>query len=223
MSRDPDRPWWMPLATAVGAAVVWVLGRTWRIERVGDAGQGAARTPGAGPCLFVFWHARMLPLIFAHRGRGGAVLISRSRDGELVAGIVERLGFVTARGSSTRGGGEGVQELLRWGAEGRELGVTPDGPLGPPEEVKPGLVTLASRCGCPVIPLATAARAACVFPSWDRFRVPLPFSRVVIGYGEPIQVPPGLDEQETESWRRRLEEILRAHTREVARRAGEPA
>lgn len=89
--------------------------------------------------------------------------------------------------------------------------------------MKPGLVRLASRSGYPVIPLATAAGAAWVLRSWDRFRVPLPFSRVVIGYGEPIQVPPGLGEQETESWRRRLEGALREHTREVARRAGEQA
>jgi len=221
VSRDPNRPWWMPIATAAGAAVVRLLGRTWRLEIVGEAGHARGRAPGGKPAIFAFWHARLLPLVFVQRGSGAAVLVSRSRDGELIAGILVRLGFTVARGSSTRGGHEGLMEMLRWGAEGRGLGVTPDGPRGPAEQLTRGLVPRARRRGLPVTRGARAATAAWVLRSWDRFRVPRPFAHVVAGYGEPIAVPAGLDEAGIESWRRRLEDALREHTKAVELRAGE--
>jgi lysophospholipid acyltransferase (LPLAT)-like uncharacterized protein len=219
--RDPDRPWWMPLATAGGAVMVRLLGRSWRIELVGVAERDAEVAAGAGPCIFVFWHARLLPLVFTHRERGIAVLISRSRDGELIAGIVERMGFVTARGSSSRGASEGMLELIRWGERGRDLAVTPDGPRGPAGQVRPGLVQLASLTGYPIIPVATASSATVVLSSWDRFRVPRPFSRVVAGYGEPVRVPRDLDAGAVEAWRCRIEQAIAAFTRALASRVGE--
>ncbi len=223
MSRDSAHPWWMSLATAAGAAFVWLLGHTWRIELLGVAEHDREIAAGAGPCIFAFWHSRLLPLAYTHRGRGAAVLVSRSRDGELIAGIIQRLGFATARGSSSRGAGEAVLELLRWGEQGHVLAVTPDGPRGPAEEVKPGLVFLASRTGYPIIPVATAASAATILPSWDGFRIPRPFSRVVVAYGEPIRVPADLSAEQAEIWRGRVAAALREHTRLIARRAGEPA
>ncbi|HVP15481.1 MAG TPA: lysophospholipid acyltransferase family protein [Terriglobales bacterium] len=221
MRRAPDRPWWMPLATASGALLVRLLGRSWRIELVGVAERDAEVAAGAGPCIFVFWHARLLPLVFTHRKRGIAVLISRSRDGELISGIVERMGFVTARGSSSRGASEGMLDLIRWGERGHDLAVTPDGPRGPAGQVRPGLVHLASRTGYPIIPAAAAARAATVLPSWDRFRVPRPFTRVVAGYGEPVRVPRDLDAGAVEAWRCRIEQAIETLTRAFARRVGE--
>jgi lysophospholipid acyltransferase (LPLAT)-like uncharacterized protein len=169
----------------------------------------------------MFWHARLLPLAYTHRGRKVAVLVSRSRDGELITGVIERLGFVVGRGSSSRGASEGVSELLRWAGRGHPLAITPDGPRGPAGEVKAGLVSLASRTGFPVIPVATAASASWVLPSWDGFRVPMPLSRVVAGYGPAIRVPPGLGQEEVETWRRILQDALHEHTRAVALRAGE--
>jgi hypothetical protein len=221
VSRDADRPWWLPLAAATGALLVRALGRTWRVEIVGREGFERVQSPSAEPCIFALWHARLLPFLYLHRGCGAAVLVSRSRDGELIASALTRLGFVVARGSSTRGGHEGLMELLRFGGEGRGLGVTPDGPRGPAETLKPGLVALASRSGLPVVPVASAARAAWVAHSWDGFRVPWPFARVVAGYGEPLHLPAGLDEASAETWRLRFEEVLRAHTRAIAARAGE--
>ena len=165
----------------------------------------------------------MLPLTVTHRGRGAAVLVSQSRDGELIARTIERLGFVTARGSSTRGGGEGALEMLEWARGPRLLGITPDGPRGPAERVKPGLAWLASRTGRPVVPVATAANRAWMLSSWDGFRIPFPFARVHIGYGEPLIVPPDLDERGAETWRASLERALQRITQDVARRAGEAA
>jgi lysophospholipid acyltransferase (LPLAT)-like uncharacterized protein len=215
-------PWWMEAAAASGAAAVWIVGRSWRCRTSGAWAPAAALERGER-CIYAFWHARLLPLVFAERHRGAAVLVSRSRDGELIARIIERLGYTTARGSSSRGGREGLLEMLSWAERGRLLAVTPDGPRGPAEVVKPGLVWLASHTGRPVVPAAAAADRAWVARSWDRFRVPLPFARIEIAYGPPIEVPAGLEDEGVEAWRRRIEESLRRLTAEVAARAGEPA
>lgn len=221
MSPDAGSPWWMPLAARAGALAVRLLGVTWRVERVGTAELDAAI--GAGErCIFAFWHARMLPLVYTHRDRGIAVLVSRHRDGELITRVIERLGFVTARGSSTRGGGEGVRELLEWAARDHLLAITPDGPRGPAERVKPGLEVLSRRTGWPVVPVATSSRSSWVFRSWDRFRVPRPFARVVVAYGEPVRPENGAGGDPGEA-AVRLEEAIAALTAEVARRSGEVA
>jgi hypothetical protein len=215
-------PWWVGGAGVLGAWIIRALGSTWRIEWTGRA-PIEERLASGERYIFAFWHARMLPLVFTHRGRGAAVLVSRSRDGELIARTVERLGFVTARGSSTRGGGGAALEMLERAGEGRMLGLTPDGPRGPAERVKPGLTWLASRSGCAVVPVATAANRAWVLRSWDGFRIPWPFARVCAAFGEPMRVPPGLDEADHEAWRARLERALQEITHDVARRAGEAA
>ncbi len=215
-------PWWIAGVGLLGSWLIRALGSTWRIEWQGEAAIEGGLASGQR-YIFAFWHARMLPLAFTHRDRGAAVLVSRSRDGELIARTIERLGFVTARGSSTRGGGEGALGMLEWAGEGRMLALTPDGPRGPAERVKPGLAWLASRSGWAVVPVAAAAKRAWVLGSWDRFRIPWPFARVCLAFGEPLRVPPELDEGSGEAWRARLEQALLQLTRDVARRAGEAA
>jgi lysophospholipid acyltransferase (LPLAT)-like uncharacterized protein len=205
-----------------GALLVRVLGATWRIERVGLA-EYDRRLDQGERCIFAFWHARLLPLVYTHRRRGIAVLVSQHQDGELIARIIERLGFATARGSSTRGGGKGAREMIELAEQSRLLAITPDGPRGPAERVKPGLVYLASTTGLPVVPVATSSDRAWVFRSWDRFRVPMPFARVVVAYGAPIAVPPDLDREGDQSWRERVEGAIATLTRTVAERAGERA
>ena len=203
-------PWWMPVAAEVAAALLLALGATWRLVRV-RVHEREARLDRGERCIFAFWHARILPLTFTHRRRSIAVLVSRHRDGELIARILARLGYQTARGSSTRGGKDGFREMLRHAEEGRMLAITPDGPRGPAEQVKPGLVYVASRTGYPVLPLAAAASPSSTwtFDTWDRFRVPKPFARVVVVYGPPIAVPPRLAEEEIEVWRARIEGAIR--------------
>jgi lysophospholipid acyltransferase (LPLAT)-like uncharacterized protein len=221
MSRDRI-PWWVEPASALGAILLRVLGATWRLDRSGLEAIHARFTSGEG-CIFALWHARLLPLAFTHRGQDVAFLVSRHRDGELIARIIERMGYVTARGSSTRGAEEGLVDMLRLAEAGHSLGITPDGPRGPAEQMKPGLVWLASRTGLPILPVTSAARASKVLRSWDRFRVPYPFARVMVAYGEPIRVPPGLAGEALEPWRERAERALREHSEAVSRRAGETA
>jgi lysophospholipid acyltransferase (LPLAT)-like uncharacterized protein len=137
--------------------------------------------------------------------------------------VVHRLGYVAARGSSTRGGGAGALEMIRLAREGRALGITPDGPRGPALVVKPGLALLAARAGLPVIPAAAAAARARVLDSWDRFRVPWPFTRVHVAYGEPIEVPRDLGDRHAGEWAGRIGDAITAVTRHAASQVGETA
>ena len=220
MSTERGRPWWFGPATAAGAAALRLLGASWRLRRTNTAEFDRWLADG-GRCIYALWHCRMLPCIYSYRGLGVAALVSRSRDGELITGVIERLGYVAARGSSSRGGQEGFQELVRFAGAGRSLTLTPDGPRGPREVVKPGLVRLASITGLPVVTVASASRASRVLRSWDGFRVPRPFATVLISYGEVLRVPPGLDDDGVEAWRARIEQALRENTTWLAREAGE--
>jgi lysophospholipid acyltransferase (LPLAT)-like uncharacterized protein len=214
-------PVWLEPAAALGAGLLRALGATWTIERTGNDPsdpRGASREPA----IFAFWHAQLLPLVYSHRDRDAAVLVSQSRDGELITRVLERLGYCAARGSSTRGGDEGLRGLLAYAAAGHHVAVTPDGPRGPAEVVKPGVIYLAARSGLPVIPVAVAFRPARRLRSWDALRVPLPLARVRIELGDAQRVSAGADQAEQESARARLEAELKRLTTRVRERAGEP-
>jgi lysophospholipid acyltransferase (LPLAT)-like uncharacterized protein len=125
---------------------------------------------------------------YSYRGRRISVLVSQSKDGELIARTVARLGIDSSRGSSSRGGIAGMRSLLRKAAEGWDIAFTPDGPRGPLREVQPGVILAAAATGLPILPVAIAASRAKLLRSWDRFIVPLPFSTVHFAYGEPLVV-----------------------------------
>ena len=112
-------------------------------------------------------------------------------------------------------------QMLDAARAGRLLGITPDGPRGPRERVKPGTVFLASHSGLPVVPIASAASRAWVLESWDRFRIPKPFARVVVACGQPIRVPPEVDATTAERLRLEIESAIGELTSSVAERAGE--
>ncbi|MEO5989187.1 MAG: lysophospholipid acyltransferase family protein [Candidatus Eisenbacteria bacterium] len=215
-------PWWLGPAGIAGAAIVQVLGRTWRIDQQDDPEYLAAER-GGEKFLYYFWHARLLPLVYSYRAQGIAVLVSQHRDGELIARISEGMGFITGRGSSTRGGESGVREMLKHARDGRHLAITPDGPRGPAEELKDGLAFLASRLQRQVVPIATASNHAWVARSWDRFRVPHPFARVCILHGAPVRVPPNLDAHNVIAVQRSLQQALHDLTARARIRAGEAA
>jgi len=217
--RRPRYPAWIELAAWAGALVLRLLGMSWRIERVRMAEYDAELARGRR-CIYALWHSRLLPLVFTHRGLGVAALVSRHRDGELITRIIERLGYVAARGSSTRGGEEGLRDMLEWADRGHSLTITPDGPRGPVERVKPGLLYLASRTGLPILPVAAAARSSWRLRSWDGFRVPRPFARLVVAYGDPIAVPADLDREALEAQRLEVEAAIARVTAEVDARSG---
>ncbi len=158
--------------------------------------------------ILAFWHRHLLLMPYAYKGRRISVLVSQSKDGELIARTVARLGIDSSRGSSSRGGIAGMRSLLRKAAEGWDIAFTPDGPRGPLREVQPGVILAAAATGLPVLPVAIAASRAKLLRSWDRFLVPLPFSQVHIVYGEPLTVERRGDlEQAAAELKRRLDGV----------------
>ena len=170
-----------------------------------------------GNAIFVLWHQKVLAFAYTHAHFGGRVLISQSRDGEIIARVAARLGFLPIRGSSRRGGGEAVRALLMEADSRCDFGITPDGPVGPPRLFKMGAIYLASQSGLPIVPITVTYHRFWQFKSWDRFQFPWPFTWGVIHTGAPILVPPGLDASGLETWRLRLQDALESHTRNTHR------
>ena len=184
-------------ASILGQGLVGSLFLTVRFETMGEEHLRPFRDAGT-PVIFVFWHGCLLPLIHVHRHQGAVVLVSEHSDGEYVTRILERFGFGTVRGSSTRGGVRGLRGLIRAARQGYDLAVTPDGPRGPNRELKPGALTVARMTGLPLIPIGVGASSGWRTDSWDRFLVPRPFSRVRIAYGAPCFISRYADEAEIE-------------------------
>jgi lysophospholipid acyltransferase (LPLAT)-like uncharacterized protein len=140
------------------------------------------------PFIVVFWHGEIVPVTWVHRRRGIAPLISRHADGEVIARIVEGLGYRTVRGSTTRGGVRALLETAQRVEEGITVGFTPDGPRGPRHVFAPGALIVAQRTGRPIIALGATASRAWRLRSWDRHLVPKPFATVTIRYSGPEYV-----------------------------------
>jgi hypothetical protein len=137
------------------------------------------------PCLYAFWHRDQVFLLLQRVGTKCAILVSSSRDGELIAGPAEELGYTVVRGSSTRGGAEALKALLRY-SKTHFLAITPDGPKGPPGTIHPGLYQLAILGKIPIVCIKCATLSEWVFNSWDLFRFPKPFARIRVEYSDPI-------------------------------------
>lgn len=178
----------------------------------------------AGRCgvVFAFWHQHLLMLMCARTSRRMAALISRSRDGALIADLAAGFGVRAIRGSSHRGGAQAAGEALQAVREGWHLAVTVDGPRGPLKVPKPGAAEIARVTGAALVPVA--ARASCewrIRRSWDRFRVPLPGARIAVVYGEPVPLPPHEPTpEELAALLARLQDAILACEREAARRVG---
>jgi lysophospholipid acyltransferase (LPLAT)-like uncharacterized protein len=172
----------------LAAGFIRGLRATLRLRHHGDERLRAWEREGR-PFILAFWHRHLLLMPYAYRGRRISVLISQSRDGELIARTVARLGIDSSRGSSSRGGMAGMRSLLRKAADGWDIAFTPDGPRGPLREVQPGVILAAAATGLPIQPVAIAASRAKLLRSWDRFLIPLPFATVHLVYGEPLSVP----------------------------------
>lgn len=176
------------LMAVAGGALVRTLFATTRVERI-HAERLEDFRRRKQPVIFVFWHGNLLPLVHYHRREGIVVLVSEHSDGEYIARILDRCGFGTVRGSSTRGGVRGLKALVRAARAGKDLALTPDGPRGPRGEFKTGALVAAQMTGLPLVPLAVSASSEWRLESWDRFLIPKPFSTVRIEYLPPRFVP----------------------------------
>ena len=146
---------WLKLSVLppIGAAIIRGLGRSMRMESQGHEQVDAPYRQGRH-IILAFWHSQQLMIPTGYRGAGANVLISQHQDGEIIARIISRFGHRPVRGSSTRGGALALRELIRLGRSGADLVVTPDGPKGPRQVAKLGVVQLAKATGLPIVPVA---------------------------------------------------------------------
>jgi hypothetical protein len=173
------------------------------------------------PVIFATWHNR-IPLaasIYRHLTRGKAnrrlaTLISASRDGGLIAYVMQLFGLIPARGSSSRRGAAALLDLVRHARNGCDIAITPDGPRGPRYQAHDGIIVLAQVTGLPIVPVAYRLSWKKVLRSWDGFQIPLPFSRCEVTFGAPLEVPRELTPDQVAALRAELESRLRSITQD---------
>jgi len=161
-------------------------------------------------CMVVWLYLRKLNVVHSRL----AALVSASRDGAFLSGILERFGVQPVRGSSSRRGPQALLELTTWAERGYDLAITPDGPRGPCYQIQDGVMSLAQVTGLPIVPVAINLNWKLRFKSWDRFQVPLPFARCEVVTGQAIRVPAETTDAQRESLRLQLETEMRAITRD---------
>jgi lysophospholipid acyltransferase (LPLAT)-like uncharacterized protein len=174
------------------------------------------------PAIFLIWHNRlalslMLYLKLPRKrqpSRRMAAIVSASRDGAVVAHILELFGVQPVRGSTSRRGPQALLELTSWAERGYDLAFTPDGPRGPCHVVQPGAIALAQVTGLPIVPACYHLNWKIRAKSWDRFQIPLPFARLDFTFDTLVYVPRGADDAQREQCRRLVEERMRALTRD---------
>ncbi len=155
------------------------------------------------PVAYVFWHSKLFALPYTHKRQGIRVLVSEHPDTVWIERILRNLGFSLARGSSTRGGAKGAISLLRAVKDRKSIAITPDGPKGPREEVKEGVITLLRMLRIPVIPVGVAYRRKLVLNTWDRLELPLPLTKCAVYLSDPIP-PNNLEDLSTSTLTNRL-------------------
>ena len=203
------------LSTLIVAAVR-VLSWTWRLRVTDEAGLMATGTATVPPLVWVFWHNRLLviPVLYSRffRKRPSVVLISKSRDGGILSGCIERFGGQPVRGSSSRGGAAALLVLQRRMEEGCDAYITPDGPKGPRYSMSAGALWLAQNAGAKVLPVSVEVSRCWRLGRWDGFLIPKPFARVDVTLRTPHAVLPTTDEAAMESERERLRELMMSQT-----------
>jgi lysophospholipid acyltransferase (LPLAT)-like uncharacterized protein len=177
------------------AALLWLLQATLRYEEIVE--EGGRPDQKDGPSVWCFWHRCLLTAAcFFRRRPRTALLISASYDGELIARTIERMGYQTVRGSSSRGGASGLRALARAVRDGTTAVVPGDGPRGPRYLLKPGITKLAQLAQLPVNSFYLLPQRAWMMRSWDALLIPKPFSRVVMVWGRPVPPPESIETEE---------------------------
>ncbi|MGA7342812.1 MAG: lysophospholipid acyltransferase family protein [Terracidiphilus sp.] len=190
-------------------ALVRVVGLTWRFEVIAEEGATPLKHgEGAGAEIFCFWHQCVLPCTVYFRRTRATILISRSFDGELVARVLRLFGFQAVRGSSSRGAREGLLGLKSVLESGRPAIFTADGPRGPIYRTKMGPVKLAQATGTRIGAFHLEPQRAWKVNSWDRFLVPMPFTRIVVSWARWTEVATDLAEDKLELKREELDAVI---------------
>jgi lysophospholipid acyltransferase (LPLAT)-like uncharacterized protein len=183
-----------------------------------DDSQARARVNELGnqPIIVAFWHNRLAlsPSLYrrlvirrfpSHRV---AALVSASRDGAMLAEILKCFQIQPVRGSSSRRGAQALKELVHWAKDGWDLAITPDGPRGPCYKIQEGVIAAAQLSGHPLLPVSYQLSSKLQTKSWDRFQIPLPFSKCTVMVGAPILVPRKMNDKERQAIKERLQREL---------------
>jgi lysophospholipid acyltransferase (LPLAT)-like uncharacterized protein len=220
----PERVRWHGrLAARLIHGLISLLAASLRWELHDQAHLGGSTGPTQpGRVIFALWHNRLalsLPVFRRYVRRGDparrlAALVSASRDGGLLARTLELFDAEPVRGSSSRRGAQAVRELVGAARRGCDLAITPDGPRGPRYQAQEGVIVAAQLTGLPIVPACMNLRWYRPLRSWDRFQIPLPFSRCEVRFGERLVVPRELSPEQREDLRRELERRLQALTRD---------
>jgi lysophospholipid acyltransferase (LPLAT)-like uncharacterized protein len=210
--------WHQQLAAALVYGLIRCLAATIRFELEDRSGlfKGALREK----IIFSTWHNRLALSLMIYRRyvvrvdpeRRLAAMVSASRDGGLLARVLEHFSVEPVRGSSSRRGPQALREMISWSERGYDLAITPDGPRGPCYQVQDGVISTAQLTGLPIMPVSYHLNWKFRPKSWDRFQVPLPFARCRIRTGEIVRVPREATESERETLRQRLDETMKAIT-----------
>jgi lysophospholipid acyltransferase (LPLAT)-like uncharacterized protein len=201
----------------LGYLLITLIGCTLRFESSSEPGGVPEGEFPAALTIGPFWHRCVIPATWRFRNHGMAVMTSRSFDGEYIARIIERFGFVAVRGSSSRGGSGALLGMNRALASGRIAAFTIDGPRGPRFMAKPGPVMLARMSGAPILCFYLAVDHPWILRSWDAMMIPRPFSKVHVRWTSLIRVPANAsDEQMNECHHQMQDSLERARRDAVA-------
>ncbi len=191
----------------VGWMLISVWSRSIRVQYVNKGIPERLKSEGKN-FIYAFWHGRQFLLFHYHRNSGVVIPASESRDGEIQAGILRRFGFDVVRGSSKRKGDRALLGMVEGLRGGKTIAIAVDGPRGPLYTAKLGVVYLAGKLNKPIVPVITGAKRYWILEKiWDKYLLPVPFTKGVVLYGDPITVN-GISEEEQESKRKQLEGSL---------------
>jgi lysophospholipid acyltransferase (LPLAT)-like uncharacterized protein len=213
----PRRLNWPRRIAAAGVAWgLWVFIKSWRRiwKDTGDSSKAKA------PVIFCIWHNHLAVALASYdayafkkwQEKGLAAMVSASGDGAFLAAVLAKFGIEVVRGSTSRRGPQALLEAARWLRKGYSVAITPDGPRGPAHKIQEGVIYLAQVSGRPIVPISNFANWKICLRSWDRFQIPLPFSRCELYDNDPIWVPREATDSEREQLRAKLEESMRSIT-----------
>jgi hypothetical protein len=224
--RRPRRPWARLRIAALAFLARWLYGLVRATIRPVIAEEEAREVYAAFErnerVIIAFWHGQLTMMQAAYRGKAAGICIQVSQhgDGEIIARAVRPYGIRTARGSASRGAISSLRSMLVAFRDGCDLAIAADGPRGPYHRANVGAIHLAEATGARIFPIAASPRRALVFGSWDRFFVPMPFTRVHYTRGESMAVGKDIDAATRDRLRDRLEDELNRASAEADRRAG---
>ena len=195
--------------------ILYLIGKTLRVQIINRDVESQLEKQGKA-IIYTFWHGRMLYFPYLYRfSNKSTILTSPSEDGEIVARTAKIFGFSSIRGSSFKKGGSALLKMTRSIKKGKAVTVVGDGSRGPLYKVQEGIINLAYLTGAPILPVVYGVKNKIQLNTWDRFIIPLPFSKIKVMYGDPVYVDKKTEEKKSKSKLEELEIKLKEITQAV--------